>query len=237
MTPDPMSSSRPAAPALPVRVPLVGRAVEGIGTSHIAGALLGGSSWFSDTLAWPYSLLVPTNLIGVWLGVAFALGASARTLPTGALRGLIGLLAAIGTYYLLFALIDSGIRSTGAGHAATVWGLVALVAGPVMGGAGAAWRHGTGWFRATGVALLAAGLLAEGIAFGLGRLVHLDQLSVDPGALLFGIEIALGALLPLLLLRGRDRLRGYAVTAAIGVVAVAAIGPVTAALRAVADRF
>ncbi len=237
MTPEPMSSSRPAASDLPVRVPIVGRAVEGIGTSLVAGALLGGSSWFSDQLAWPYSLLIPTNLIGVWLGVAFALGASARTMPTGALRGLIGLLAAIGTYYLLFALIDSGIRSTGAGHAATVWGLVALVAGPVMGGAGAAWRHGTGWFRATGVALLAAGLLAEGIAFGLGRLVHLDQLSVDPGALLFGIEIALGALLPLLLLRGRDRIRGYAVTVALGAIAVLAIGPVTAALRAVADRF
>jgi hypothetical protein len=237
MAPHPMSSSRPAAPDLPVRVPLVGRAVEGIGTSLVAGALLGGSSWFSDQLAWPYSLLIPTNLIGVWLGVAFALGASARTLPTGALRGLIGLLAAIGTYYLLFAVIDAGIRSTGAGHAATVWGLVALVAGPVMGGAGAAWRHGTGWLRVTGVALLAAGLLAEGIAFGLGRLVHVDQLSVDPGALLFGIEIVLGALLPLLLLRGRDRLRGYAVTAAMGVVAVIAIGPITTALRAVADRF
>ena len=152
-----------------------------MGTSLVAGALLGGSSWFSDQLAWPYSLLVPTNLIGIWLGVAFAPGCSARTLPTGALRGLMRLLAAIGTYYLLFALIDAGIRSTGAGHAATVWGLVALVAGPVMGGAGAAWRHGNGWLRATGVALLAAGLLAEGIAFGLGRLVHLDKLGRRPG--------------------------------------------------------
>ena len=176
----PMSSDPSAAPELALRPSLLGRAVGGLGTSIVAGVLLGGSAWFSDQLSWPYSLLVPTNAIGVWVGVAFALGASARTLPTGALRGLIGLLAAVGAYYLLFATLGAGYRAIGAGHAATVWGLVALVAGPVMGGAGATWRHGHGWPRAFAVAVLSAALLAEGVMFGLGRLVHVDQLLDRP---------------------------------------------------------
>jgi hypothetical protein len=232
-----MSSDPSAAPELALRPSLLGRAVGGFGTSIVAGVLLGGSAWFSDQLSWPYSLLVPTNAIGVWVGVAFALGASARTLPTGALRGLIGLLAAVAAYYLLFATLGAGYRAIGAGHAATVWGLVALVAGPVMGGAGATWRHGHGWPRAAAVAVLSAALLAEGVTFGLGRLVRVDQLSTDPGALLFGIEILIGLALPALILASGERLRGYLATLALGVAGAIAIGPVTTALRGIADRF
>lgn len=232
-----MSSDQSAAPELAIRPSILGRAVGGFGTSILAGALLGGSAWFSDQLSWPYSLLVPTNAIGVWVGVAFALGASARTLPTGALRGLVGLLTAVAAYYLLFATLGNGYRAIGASHAATVWGLVALFAGPAMGGAGATWRHGTGWPRAFAVAVLSAALLAEGIMFGLGRLVHVDQLPADPGALLFGFEILLGAALPGLLLPAGERLRGYLATLALGVVGALAIGPVTSAVRGLADRF
>ena len=232
-----MLSSPSAAPDVTSQPSLVGRAAGGFGASILAGVLLGGSAWFSDQLAWPYSLLVPTNAIGVWVAVAFALGASARTLPTGALRGLVGLLAAIGAYYLLFATLGAGIRATGAGHAATVWGLVALFAGPVMGGAGATWRYAAGWPRAVAVALLSAALLAEGVAFGLGRLVRLDQLSADPGAILFGLEIVIALALPFLMLRSGERLKGYVATIALGAAAAVAIGPVTAALRTVADRF
>lgn len=232
-----MLSSPSAAPEAASRPSLAGRAAGGFGASILAGALLGGSAWFSDQLAWPYSLLVPTNAIGVWVGVAFVLGASARTLPTGGLRGLVGLLTAVAAYYLLFATLGAGYRATGAGHAATVWGLVALVAGPVMGGAGATWRHATGWPRAFAVAILSAALLAEGIMFGLGRLVHLDQLAADPGALLFGIEIVIGVALPGILLARGERLRGYGVTVALGAAGALAIGPVTATLRAIADRF
>ena len=103
-----MSSNPSAAPELASRPSLAGRAVGGFGASILAGALLGGSAWFSDQLAWPYSLLVPTNAIGVWVGVAFVLGASARTLPTGALRGLVGLLTAVGR--LLPAVRDARRR-------------------------------------------------------------------------------------------------------------------------------
>jgi Family of unknown function (DUF6518) len=232
-----MSSSPSPAPELAIRPSLIGRAVEGLGTSVLVGAALGALAWLSDQLQWPYSLLIPANMIGVWLGIAFALGASARTIPTGAIRGLIGLLAAVAIYYLLFATLGAGYRAIGAGHAATVWGLVALIAGPIMGGAGAVWRHGSGRPRAIAVAVLAAALIAEGAVFGISRLIHLDQLRADPGALLFGAEILIGLALPAILLRKGERFSGYAVTAGFAILGALAIGPVTSILRGIADRF
>jgi hypothetical protein len=230
-------SSPSRAPDLAIAPSLAARAVTGFGASILAGGALGGASWFADGLAWPYSLLIPANLIGVWLGVAFVLGASARTIPTGALRGVIGLISAVAVYYLLIRTFGQGFRAIGASHAATIWGTVALLAGPVLGGAGAVWRHGSGWPRAIGVALLASALFAEGFVFGAPRLAHLDQIAVDPGALLFGAEMVLGLLLPWLLLRREERIRGYAALGGLAVVAAVAIGPVTTMLRGLADRF
>jgi energy-converting hydrogenase Eha subunit A len=232
-----VSSSPSPAPDLTVRPGVVSRAISGFGTSIGVGAALGGAAWISDQLSWPYSLLIPANAIGAWLGIAFILGASARTIPTGVLRGLIGLLSAVAAYYLLNAVLGQGFRVIGASHAATVWGVVALLAGPLMGGAGSVWRYGHGWPRAIGVGILAAALIAEGLVFGAGRFIHVDQLSTDPGALLLAVEILLGLALPLLLLRRGERLRGYVATAVLAVIAVAAIGPVTALVRALADRF
>ena len=188
-----MSSSPSPAPDLTVRPGVVSRAISGFGTSIGVGAALGGAAWVSDQLSWPYSLLIPANAIGAWLGIAFILGASARTIPTGVLRGLIGLLSAVAAYYLLNAALGQGFRVIGASHAATVWGAVALLAGPLMGGAGSVWRYGQGWPRAIGVGILAAALIAEGLVFGAGRLVHVDQLGTDPGAFLLAVEIVLGA--------------------------------------------
>ncbi len=213
------------------------RAVAGFGTSIVSGIVLGGAAWLSDQLDWPYSLLIPANAIGVWLAVAFVLGGSARTIVTGALRGLIGLLAAVAAYYLLIAVFGTGVRSIGAPHAATVWGLVALIAGPVLGGSGAVWRHGTGWPRALGVAVLAAALVGEGVVFGGPRLIHVDQLGQDPGAFLYLVEIVIGLALPFVLLRRGERLRGYLATAGLAVIAGLAIGPVTTLVRGIADRF
>jgi hypothetical protein len=237
-----MSSSPSQAPDVPsaavaaVRPGLVSRAVGGFGTSIGVGAALGAAAWVSDQLTWPYSLLIPANAIGIWLGVAFALGASARTIPTGVLRGLIGLLSAVAAYYLLFAVLGEGIRVIGASHAATVWGAVALIAGPLMGGAGSVWRYGHGWPRAIGVGILAAALIGEGIVFGYRRWA-LDALGTDPGAILFAIEIVLGLALPLILLRRGERLRGYVATLVLAAVAAVAIGPVTTLVRELADRF
>ncbi|MBA2701562.1 MAG: hypothetical protein H0U58_07680, partial [Chloroflexi bacterium] len=178
-----MSSSPSRASDLSIAPTLASRAVGGFGTSLLCGAALGAAAWLSDQLDYPLGLLLPANAIGVWLALAFGLGASARTVPTGALRGLVGLLAAVLAYYVLFAALGQGFRSIGAPHAAIVWGVVALLAGPSMGGAGALWRYGSSRPRALGVAALAAGLAGEGIAFGLGRLVRLDQLGSDPGAI------------------------------------------------------
>lgn len=216
---------------------LLTRAVGGLGTSIAGGAALGAGAWLADQVAWPFNLLIPANAVGAWLGVAFVLGASARTIPTGALRGLIGLLSAVASYYLLIAFLGSGIRVQGAGHAATVWGAVALLAGPTMGLAGAVWRRTTGWSRSLAVAFLAAPLIGEGTRFGFPRLVYLDQLATDPGALLLGMEIVLGVVLPFILLRRGERLRGYAATISLGVVAAIAIGPAIEVLRSIADTF
>jgi Family of unknown function (DUF6518) len=232
-----VSSSPSPAPDLTVRPGFVSRAISGFGTSIGAGAALGAAAWVSDQLAWPYSLLIPANAIGAWLGIAFFLGASARTIPTGVLRGLIGLLSAVAAYYLLFAVLGQGIRVIGAPHAATVWGAVALLAGPLLGGAGSVWRYGHGWPRAISVGILAAALIAEGFVFGAGRLVYLDQLGTDPGAALLAVEFVIGVTLPLLLLRRGERLRGYVATTVLAVIAASAIGPVTNLVRALADRF
>jgi uncharacterized protein DUF6518 len=232
-----MSSSPSRAPDLAIAPSLAARAVGGLGASILGGAALGGAAWFADGLAWPYSLLIPANLIGVWLGVAFVLGASARTIPTGALRGVIGLLSAVVVYYVLTGVFGQGFRALGASHAATIWGGVALLAGPLLGGAGAVWRHGSGWPRAVSVGVLASALVAEGFVFGVPRLVRLDQIVVDPGALLFAAEMMLGLLLPWFLLRREERVRGYAALAGLAVVAAVAIGPATTILRGLADRF
>ena len=231
-----MSSSRSDPSELEVAPTLLTRAVAGFGTSILGGAALGVTAWFSDQLGYPLGLLIPANAIGVWLAVAFALGGSARTLPTGALRGLIGLLSAVAAYYLLIAVLGEGVRAIGASHAATVWGAVALIAGPVMGGAGAVWRYGSGWPRAIGVAVLAASLVGEGVVFGAPRLVPFDQLATDPGAFLFLAEIVIGLTLPFALLRPGERLRGYVATVTLAVVAALAIGPVTTLVRDIADR-
>jgi len=194
-------------------------------------------AWVADQLGFPWTALIPTNAIGAWLAVAFALGASARTIPTGALRGLIGLLSAIVAYYVLIRVFGEGYRAIGASHAATVWGAVAFVAAPIMGWAGATWRHGAGWPRAAAVAALSASLIAEGLVFGLGRLSHPEQLPSDPGALVLAAEAALGLLLPWVLLRPGERRAGYVATGAFALVAMVAIGPLTALVRGIADRF
>ena len=232
-----MSSSPSEASDVNVGPALLPRAAAGFGTSIVAGAALGAAAWLSDQLGYPLGLLIPANAIGAWLALAFVLGGSARTLPTGALRGLIGLLAAVVAYYVLTAAFGQGYRAIGASHAATVWGAVAIIAGPVLGGSGAVWRHSTGWPRAIGVAVLAAALVGEGVVFGGPRLLHPDQLVYDPGAFLFVAEVAIGVLLPFVLLRPGERLRGYAATGFFAVVAALAIGPVTTLVRTIADTF
>jgi hypothetical protein len=221
----------------PVDASLLRRAVVGIPMALLGGAALGFLAWWADALGFPWDAFIPSNFIGAWLAVAFALGASARTPLTGAARGLLGLMAAVGAYYALIALFDGGIRAIGASHAAAVWGGVGLIAGPMLGFAGAVWRHGNGRPRAIAVAFFASGLIAEGLVFGAPRLVHVDQLQYDPGALVLAGEIAIGLALPWLLLRPGERRAGYVSLIVFGIVAVVVIQPLVTLLRIVADTF
>ena len=137
----------------------------------------------------------------------------------------------------MIATFGEGFRAIGATHAATVWGVVALLAGPIFGAAGGAWRHATGWPRAIAVALLAAALIGEGVVFGAGRWLTVSGLPNDPGALILIAEAAIGLVLPWVLLRRDERLRGYLATAGFAVGAALAIGPVTQIIRGIADTF
>jgi hypothetical protein len=216
-------TARPRSPALASRFAF------GFGTGIGIGVILGGLAWLADQLGYPWSVVIPANAIGAWVGVGFLLGTSARTVPTGALRGLIGLLTAVGTYYLLIAVLGAGIRAIGASHAAMIWGSVALVAGPIFGAAGGAWRHWSGWPRLVAVAVLSAALMAEGIVFGLRV--------GDASRVLLTAEAVIGALLPLLLLRPGERIRGYLTTFVLAIAGGLAIGPFTTLVRGIADRF
>ncbi len=214
----------------PRRAPLVRRAASGFGTGIGLGIVLGVLAWVADELGYPWDALIPANAIGAWVGLAFLLGTSARTVPTGALRGVIGLLSAVAAYYVLNFVLGVGFRAIGAGHAATIWGAVALAAGPVFGAAGGTWRHRRGAPRSFAVAILAAILVAEGLAFGAFA-------RADIGGAVLALEVVLGALLPIVLLGPGERLRGVVATAVLGLGGAAAIGPVTAMIRAIADRF
>ena len=225
------------APDLAISPSLGGRALGGFGASILGGAALGIVAWWTDELGFPWTAYIPANAIGAWLGLAFVLGASARTLPTGALRGLIGLVSAVVAYYVLIGVFGDGFRAIGASHAATVWGAVALLAGPVFGLAGATWRHGHGWTRSVAVAVLAAALIAEGVVFGAPRWARGDQVLTDPGAFILAAEAVLGLALPWVLLRRGERLVGYVAVAVLAVLAAVAIGPLTTVLRAIADTF
>jgi predicted Zn-dependent protease len=59
------------------------------------------------------------------------------------------------------------------------------------------------------VGLLAAVLVAEGVAFGGSRWGAWVGPADDPGAVLFAVEAALGVALPTILLHRGDRLRAY----------------------------
>ncbi len=172
----------------------------------LAGSILGALAWFSDDLGYPFGLLIPANLVGVWGLVAFGAGAGARTIVGGAGRGLFALLAAVAVYYLAYGLLGDGWRAAGAFRAATIWGAVAVVAGPALGLAGSAWRHRTGWPRSLGIAVPAGLLIAEGLVLG-------AQVPNDPPArALLAVEALVGLLLPAFLVSGArwraHRLRG-----------------------------
>jgi hypothetical protein len=211
---------------------LLRRAGTAIPVALLAGAILGGLAWFSDDLGYPTGLLIPANLVAVWGLVAFAAGAGARTVLGGTGRGLFALLAAVAVYYLVYGVLGEGWRAAGAVRAATIWGSVAILAGPPLGLAGSVWRHRTGWARSVGIAVPAGLLLAEGLLFG-------ARVPTDAAwRTLLGAETIVGLALPLLFIRGaRWRAIAYVASVVVAVVGIVGLLVVLPALRTAANTF
>ncbi len=234
-----MSSSPSRAPDIAAPPSLLTRALGGFGASILGGAALGAAAWFSDQLGYPLGLLIPANAIGVWLGVAFVLGAIGADGPDR--RAARPDRPAVGGRRVL----PAHRRRSARGSARSARRMprrsgvrVALLAGPLMGGAGAIWRHGHGWPRAIGVAVLAAALVGGGRrlrrsaagARGPARRTIRAPSCISPRSssgwpcrsCSFGVA------------------SGCAATsrpAALAIVAALAIGPVTTLVRGIADRF
>lgn len=117
-----------------------------------AGAILGVLSRLTDTAAWAPSWI--GYVFSPWLAAAWLAGVTGPTSRAGAWHGLALLLTTVAVYLAL------------AGTDAAAWAPrlipIALVAGPVFGAAGAAWRGRGRLARAAG-SLLGASVAIEGL--------------------------------------------------------------------------
>ena len=137
------------------------------------------------------------NSISPWLLVAFLLGSRMPDRPWAALAGFGALAFALLGYYGMVQLRFGYGGSTGA---LILWGIGAMVGGPVFGVAGWTWRFEDGWRRAAAVGLLAAVAIAEG-----GYLIR-----ILPEAAVGIAFILVGLCVPLVLGRSSwERARAY----------------------------
>ena len=220
---------------------LATRAFAGFGTS-IGGRRRASASSvdLGPADAGRISLLIPANAIGAWLGVglrARCLGADhpdrrasrpgrpaergRRVLPAHRRRS--------GTGFR----VDRGRRHAADGLGR---GRLARGAGPRRGRGGLAVRHRAGRGRSASPSWPPPSS-AEGVVFGGERLVHLERIETDPGALLFAGEAIL-----------EPSCRSSSCGAASGCAATSrppawpsrprsSIRPVTTLIRELADRF
>lgn len=144
----------------------------GVATQLLQGVLPGGTNWAANSLS-------------AWLVVAFGVASRAPRVRSAAAGAVALLLAALVAY----EVVVEGRFGTGWGSLVSFWAAGAIAGGLVFGPAGLAWRHGGRWARATGVALLAALLVAEG--------VYLSAILVDRivGIVLVGSGLAVPLIL------------------------------------------
>ncbi len=207
----------------------------------LVGAGLGVFAWWADVLLAQPEAPAVAGLIGglgnvpsVWALLAFWVGASGSSIGGAAVRATVCLGVAVGAYYLVSTL--SGAR-TGVQvlPATTVWLGVAMVAGPVFGGAGAGWRLRPGRLAGWSVALLAGVLVAEAWMLAAELLpyrgVDLSERTFQVAAL----DLIVALALPFLLLRrAADRrvaLVGMPLVAAAGIVGLEALAAVLRLVR------
>jgi hypothetical protein len=147
----------------------------------------------------PGPLGMLANGLSPWLLSAFALGAAMPTPRWAALSGPLLLLMALVGYYLLVQL---RFGYGGSKSALIVWGVSAIVGGPLFAFGGWAWHHAERpWVRGT----------AAGLAGGLVLMEAFYTPAVAGYSWVAPIWAAFGVLLPVLLGRtGRERLIGLA---------------------------
>ena len=202
-----------------------------IPVAMVLGAALGATAWLSDVTDHPWSVLIPANTIAAWALVAFAAGTVGWSVVGGAARGQIALVTAVVIYYLGYALFGEGWRSASAVRAATIWGALALVAGPGLGLAGGVWRRGPPALRAMAVGVPSGILVVEGW-------LTLDPLQRDPNAALVSVaEILLGTALPIVAARGGPRLLALGSAALVALATVVGLVVVIPGLRSAASTF
>ncbi len=169
--------------------------VVGIGAawSDVAGSTL-------DPSAIDRVLLVVLNAAATWAALAVLAGWIIGTpMWAAALAGATGLLLAVAGYYA-YGVIAGDRSETGvAGVLAVVrlWALAALIAGPVLGLAGAL-AHRPGWVGLVAALIVPAGIVVEQVVL---RRFGPDELAVDPVLafaqallLVIGVAIALAAI-------------------------------------------
>jgi len=167
-----------------------------VGLIAAVGLLAGVATQLGQSLL-PDGVSQAANSISPWLLVAFVLGSRMPDRRWAALAGFGALAFALLGYYGMVQLRFGYGGSTGA---LVLWGIGALVGGPVFGVAGWTWRFEDGWRRATAIGLLAAAAIAEG-----GYLIRiLPEPAVGAAFILVGLCV------PLVLGRSTvDRARAY----------------------------
>jgi hypothetical protein len=202
-------------------------------TVLVAGIALGLFSALGDRLPadTPLHVLVAlANAAGPWLAVAFTVGAVARRPWAGAVAAAASLVVAIIVYYLGIYVAGNSVGDLA--RVAGVWLAAAFMVGPALGACGAIWVGHRRWRVAAGAALPGV-LLAEACQ----RLIQVEAwtgLDLTRTDIQVGIiETAAGLLLPLLLLRRGERVTGYAISVAVGIVGFGCLWGATALIRAV----
>lgn len=153
------------------------------------------------------------NSGAIWLVPVFFVGSRMRSLPWAAAAGVATLLATLAGYYVPSTL-------AGTPHSAyfvALWVGVALIAGPLFGVAGCAWRSDRRMHRVLGVAMLGGVIATEGL-----------YLVVVLGYLWSGWSMVAAGVVALIVLSSRrDRL----LTLAVSPLPIAAAGLVYAAIN------
>lgn len=188
-----------------------------------AGLALGGLGRLIDYL--PPPLPRTASLGAPWLVGAFAVGAIVGRPARGALAAGLALPLGVGVYYVLMLGVEGRADPLYASVMTIGWSLVAAGAGALLGWAGGAWRAGGRGGRRFGAAAVGAVLLGEALALS-------ALWTSRPARALLAAELALGALLPLLLVRGRERIAAGALAVLLALVVAAGETGVRDVMRA-----